>query len=393
MKIYVLMPTYNDADSIVETLQSLMIQTYKNWELIIVDDGSSDNTKETVENFCKENDLNKQIKYVYQENKDQLNALKNACNYIKDKNSLVYILHSDDLLNNEFVFSNAVNYMMNNNYDAIISDAVVIDEKSNVTGLQKVKKYQNKKYILPLQLLWLGRNLYIDFAFFRSEVFLKNVYNNYLNWNGPFWLNLNSDNILNVKKVDFNFFKYRVFEGNYINNKLGKLCVINGEIRVVSRLLKNYYIPLYKIQYILYRIFNKLKLNYYPLYFHKETKDKAKIIEFVLNKRFSKEEIEENLFLNALLNFYKNINNTKNKVVLDKIDKITPIYYGSDLRIFNKQILNDSLPKIYKDILVQMNNGFNKIIVKDKKDYDKVVEITKFLSIYPYVDIEIKRNK
>lgn len=391
MKIYILMPTYNDCDSIVETLKSLMIQTYKNWELIIVDDGSTDNTKNVLENFCKENNCNNQIKYIYQENKDQLNALKNACNYIKKKNSLVYILHSDDLLNNELVLEKAVSYMKNNNYDAIIADANVIDEKSIITGVQKVKKYQNKKYILPLQLLWLGRNLYIDFAFFKSEVFLKNVYHNYLNWNGPFWLNLDDDNILNIKKVDFKFFKYRVFEGNYINNKLGKLCVINGEIRVVTRLLKNYYIPLYKIQYLIYRAFNKLKLNYYPIYFHKETKNKAKIIEFVLNKRFNKEEIEENLFLNSLLNFYKNIDKCQDKAItIDKIDENIPIYYGSDLRIFNKQILNDTLPTIYQEILKQMNLGFNKIIVKDKKDYEKVVQITKFLSIYPYVEVKIK---
>jgi len=48
MKISVIMPTYNDSDSIVETLDSLKNQTYNNWELIIIDDGSSDNTKEIV---------------------------------------------------------------------------------------------------------------------------------------------------------------------------------------------------------------------------------------------------------------------------------------------------------------------------------------------------------
>ena len=261
MKIYILMPTYNDSSTIVYSLDSILSQNYKNYEIIIVDDGSTDDTKKVINNYKKKYDKDNKIKYIYQENKDQLNALKTACNYIKEKNSLVYILHSDDLLDNPDVFKKAINYMKNNNYDAIISNVDTIDGNGNLSGKIKIKKYINKKYIMPLQLLWLGRNLYIDFGFFRTNIFLNQVYNNYLTWNGPFWLDLDSKSILNVKNVDFNFFKYRVFEENYINNDLGKLCVINGEVRVVTRLLNYYYIPFYKAQFFMYRLFNKIKIN------------------------------------------------------------------------------------------------------------------------------------
>lgn len=389
MKIYVLMPTYNDADSIVESLDSIMMQTYTNWNLIIVDDGSTDNTKEVIKKYCQEKDKNHQIKYIYQENKDQLNALKNACNYIKNKNSLVYILHSDDLLNDEKVFEKAESYMKNNNCDAIISDPNLIDENSKLIGRTKIKNYINKKYILPLQLLWLGRNLYMDLSFTKSKIFLKQVYNNYLTWNGPFWLNLDTNDLLNVHKVDFNVFKYRVFAGNYINNKLGKLCVINGEIRVVTRLLKYYYLPCYKIQFYIYRIFNKLKLGklYRPIYLNRETKNKGNIIKFVLNKRFTDQEIEENFYLSSLLKFYQNYQNRI--ITIDKISKTTPIYFGSDLRIFNKQIIDNNLPDLYVTLLTEMKTGFNKIEVK-KEDYENVLQITKFLAIYPYVEVVVK---
>ena len=261
MKIYILMPTYNDSSTIVYSLDSILSQNYKNYEIIIVDDGSTDDTKKVINNYKKKYDKDNKIKYIYQENKDQLNALKTACNHIKEKNSLVYILHSDDLLDNHDVFKKAINYMKNNNYDAIISNVDTIDGNGNLSGKIKINKYINKKYIMPLQLLWLGRNLYIDSGFFRANIFLNQVYNNYLTWNGPFWLDLDSKSILNVKNVDFNFFKYRVFEENYINNDLGKLCVINGEIRVVTRLLNYYYIPFYKAQFYMYRLFNKIKIN------------------------------------------------------------------------------------------------------------------------------------
>jgi len=59
-KISILMPTYNRASLIGETIESILKQTYENWELIIVDDGSDDNTEEVISQikdqrirFCK----------------------------------------------------------------------------------------------------------------------------------------------------------------------------------------------------------------------------------------------------------------------------------------------------------------------------------------------------
>ena len=46
--ISIIMPTYNRAGCIIETIESIQKQTYKNWELIIVDDGSKDNTIELI---------------------------------------------------------------------------------------------------------------------------------------------------------------------------------------------------------------------------------------------------------------------------------------------------------------------------------------------------------
>ena len=48
-KVSIIMPAYNRADYITETIESIRNQTYQNWELIIVDDGSDDNTEEIIE--------------------------------------------------------------------------------------------------------------------------------------------------------------------------------------------------------------------------------------------------------------------------------------------------------------------------------------------------------
>ncbi len=62
--ISIIIPTYNRAYILPRAIGSVLNQTYSNWELIIVDDGSTDTTKELIESYD-----DARIIYVYQENK------------------------------------------------------------------------------------------------------------------------------------------------------------------------------------------------------------------------------------------------------------------------------------------------------------------------------------
>lgn len=55
-KVYILMATYNGAKYVEEQIESILNQTYKNWKLLIHDDGSKDQTTEIVKKIQKEND-------------------------------------------------------------------------------------------------------------------------------------------------------------------------------------------------------------------------------------------------------------------------------------------------------------------------------------------------
>ena len=85
----IVIPTYNRADLIVKAIESVFSQTSTDWELIIIDDGSTDNTEEVVRAL-----KDQRIKYYYQKNKGR----SAARNYGIEKTSGTYIcfLDSDD---------------------------------------------------------------------------------------------------------------------------------------------------------------------------------------------------------------------------------------------------------------------------------------------------------
>ena len=201
----------------------------------------------------------------------------------------------------------------------------------------------------------------------------------------------NGYKMLNIKNLEFPILKYRVHENNYINNDIGKLNVINGELRTLTRLMEFYNIPMYKTQFYIYRMFNKLNLisKFSPIYFNREEKNKGSIVEFVIQKRFGN-EYHKNILLNALVRFYKT--NNDRKIYIDSIDKNEFIYQGKDMRLFNNRLLNNELSELYLYIINEMGSGFNEIIVSNEYDIDKVIDITKFLCIYPYVKISLKNN-
>ena len=103
--VSIIIPTYNRAHLIKETLDTILEQTYKDWECIIIDDGSTDNTLEVLEQYCK-----KDMRFQFFER--PINRIKgpNSCrnygfelskgNYIKwfDSDDLFYDLAIEEIV-------------------------------------------------------------------------------------------------------------------------------------------------------------------------------------------------------------------------------------------------------------------------------------------------------
>ncbi len=90
--VSVIMSVYNGANYIAQAIQSVLDQTYHNFELIIVDDGSTDNTSQIVSSFD-----NHSIRYIYQQNQGQSSA-RNTGIQIAQGKYICFIDHDDIFL-------------------------------------------------------------------------------------------------------------------------------------------------------------------------------------------------------------------------------------------------------------------------------------------------------
>ena len=125
--VSIVTPTYNCGKFITETIESVIGQTYKNWEMIIVDDCSKDNTQEIVKKYLK-ND--KRIKYIKFE-KNQGAAIARNTAIREAKGRYIAFLDSDDLWSKDKL-EKQINFMKKNSYSFTCTAYEQIDENNNL---------------------------------------------------------------------------------------------------------------------------------------------------------------------------------------------------------------------------------------------------------------------
>ena len=121
--VSIIIPTYNCGKFIGETIESALKQTYKNWEMIIVDDCSKDNTNEVVEKYSKEDSRIKY--YALSKNSGAAIARTKAMEIASGK--YMAFLDSDDLWVKDKL-QKQITFMKNNDYNFTCTAYEQIDE-------------------------------------------------------------------------------------------------------------------------------------------------------------------------------------------------------------------------------------------------------------------------
>jgi glycosyltransferase involved in cell wall biosynthesis len=192
--ISIVVPCYNQAYYLDECLQSVMEQTYQDWECIIINDGSPDNTEEVAQKWIEKDN---RFQYLYKEN-GGLSSARNAGIKIS-KGKWILPLDCDDKINNQYL--GLAKKEFDKEYSIIYCKAKFFGEMNELWNLPSY----------DFNLL-LTQNLIFCTAFFKKEDWEKTIgYDTNLiygreDWD--FWLSILDSN-KKVLCLDYLGFFYR----------------------------------------------------------------------------------------------------------------------------------------------------------------------------------------
>lgn len=177
IKVTAIIPTYNRACSICESIDSVLSQSYKCFQVLVIDDGSTDNTRELVSKYGKH------VEYIYKKNGGVADARNEALKYTKG--DYVAYLDSDDLwLPDKIkIYLDYVNKYIGRNI-FIFSDHFRVDAagmcKKHSDNYSSINEYAVNSIISDK----LSRfSLILDYyTFYPSTFFLPTACHQYLKW-------------------------------------------------------------------------------------------------------------------------------------------------------------------------------------------------------------------
>jgi glycosyltransferase involved in cell wall biosynthesis len=273
--VSIIIPTYNRANLIGETLDSVLAQTYTNWECIIVDDGSTDNTQEVAKKWV---DKDSRFNYWYKENAG-VSSARNL-GFEKSYGDFIVFLDSDDILAN---FSLSKRVQMFSQYPD--NDGLVFSTyffKDNIKNLESLfnidPEIKNKENYLALFLnyqfpftvmspIWRravlqkikfkdGLQLLEDVVFHIEILFLKNIKIQRINlvdnyYRRPSLIKLSSPTRPQemIKSLLFIINKYneKIISNAIYKNNFSRFLKIIYRISILNQVKSKYKLEVYKI--------------------------------------------------------------------------------------------------------------------------------------------------
>jgi glycosyltransferase involved in cell wall biosynthesis len=230
-KVSIILSLYNSANSVSKTVESILNQSYKNYELIIINDGSTDNTKKILNKYKKQ----KKIK-IFNFNSNL--GLAKRLNFGISKSISNYVLRIDD---NDQVTNDRIKFQLdefkkNSNLDIFGGSAIYINGKK-----KKKIKVLSSNHQIKKKLKFFNPIIHSSIMFKKKSILKIGGYNELFKrcQDYELWLRGRSKlNFKNSKKVfvirDVSTFKYKfsnlifLFKARILNfeKKLIILCII-----------------------------------------------------------------------------------------------------------------------------------------------------------------------
>lgn len=254
--ISVIIPCYNIEKYISKTIDSVLNQKFNNFEIILVDDGSVDNTGRILDEYLKKDN---RIKVIHKKNEGV--AIARNKGLLESNGEYIYFLDGDDYISTSY-FEDISKIILKNNLEIIISPYYI--EKNNRKFLLssdiKEKNY-DKDFILKNLFTRKICKAAMGTSLIKKEIIVKNniFFNEKLSYSEDYHFIIRvffkARNFYYTNKP---YFTYVQREGSAINSKLNlkrldtlkALIDLENNLNIENKNLKNYFYLFYAISFI-----------------------------------------------------------------------------------------------------------------------------------------------
>lgn len=235
-KVSVIIPTYNAANYITEAIDSVLSQTFIDYEVIVVDDGSTDNTRDIIRKY------NGKIKYTYQKNSGTSAARNTAIR--ESRGEYLAFLDADDLWLPEKLEVQVKFLDQNPDLAFVCSDSYVIDKSQKIINIwaKGIRNYETfeslyeENFVLILTVL-MRKSCLLNVGGFDEELIISQDYD--------LWLRIAKK--YKFKHLNIPLAKYRLHQNNISRNialkqlereKIANKDAISRDLGFVIRMVK-----------------------------------------------------------------------------------------------------------------------------------------------------------
>ena len=227
MKVSVIVPVYNVEKYLEKCLSSLVNQTLEEIEIIVVNDGTKDNSQTIIDKYVKE--YPKKVKGYIKEN----GGLSSARNYGLRfaKGEYIGFVDSDDYVELD-MFEKMHNKAINNNYDIVVCDTIEVDENNG----NKVYKKSNLNYSNNDV-----KNYLISPPMACTRLYKRFIFDELKFEKGIFYEDLNLIPSLVLKTVNIGFVEEGLYYYLQRSGSIMKQQLFNDKLLDIFKVLKNNY--------------------------------------------------------------------------------------------------------------------------------------------------------
>jgi glycosyltransferase involved in cell wall biosynthesis len=282
----IIIPTYNRAHFLNKTIESVTNQDFKDLEVIVVDDGSTDNTNQIVNELIK-NDS--RIKYIYQKNSERAIARNVGASH--SNGNFLFFLDSDDYFSSSTHLNDVFNFLENNHFkNALYFTGATLKNNSNVIttknyDLEEIKNYDFfvNESIIPARVC-LSKQILTEFQFDNDCIIVEDtvlwtaIMVNYPVLYIPIFsvvYTIHDDNSVNISKSNAYHKRLKGLKKLFYNYDVGKK---------ITKKTKDYHL-------------NRCYLGVYDYYLNQNQKNKSLFWLFLSVIKFPKVEFKHKIKL------------------------------------------------------------------------------------------------